>query len=1312
MIHVVKAAYPIFIDFVILRMLVRIAALFCVCPLMGPLVAAAEKPPNILLIAVDDLRPDLGCYGHPIAKTPSIDAFAATARVFHRAYCQQAVCNPSRTSVMTGLRPDTTGVTSNHVHFRSSMPTAVTLPQHFKRNGYFSQSIGKIFHGVFPDGASKTSWDTMGDPFSWSVPTTRFGPRYYYTEEGVEQAKQSYMNMYGSATSKSPSDEKEAWTKKLVFGPMTEAPDVTDATLYDGKVADAAVEALRELGEGSDPFFLAVGFIKPHSPFVAPKRYWDLYDESDISLAPETGLPRDAPAFSGHGSGEIRRYTDQPSRGPIAAANQKKMRHGYLACVSFIDAQVGKVLDELTRQKLDRETIVVLFGDHGYHLGEQGLWGKTTNFELDTRVPLIIRLPRQPKPGASTDSIVELVDLFPTLTDLAGLESPKQLAGESLQSVLHEPAIERRSVAFSQYPRGKSMGYSMRSEDYRYTEWIEKETERTVATELYRYRDDDSEHFDPVERINLAADPAHQTRLKALSARLRQHVRQHQPSVAKSLDGSLSSRQVVFRKNPTHGFRIPSLASSKQGTLLAFAERRVGLRDHAQNDIVLRRSLDGGKTWQPMQVLRDEGGDSLNDPCVVVLDSGRILLRYTRFPQGVHARNSSHTVIADPGYGKAKNVRVYLVHSDDDGESWSKPKDVTRSFRRESSVSIGSPGVGIQKQRPPHQGRILFPLYEVDHLGDGNRMSGNSVCFSDDGGQSWTLTPRVPEGETKGGGNEAQLVELADGSILLTSRAFGANVSARKMSRSNDGGESWTAFEMATEMVTPACMSSVLTLGADASGGETLVHVVPNNATRRVNGRLFLSHDQGRSWQPSLLLEAGPFAYACLSHVDRNSIGCLYEADGYQSIQFQSVPRADLVAVKLPSTATPSLASTSFEQSTSGPFTRTETELGTWVAEPGHAEIDSNHSRTGKQSLHLVGGSDRSVELRIDPQQPPAAGLIFHAERWTRRSPFRFRVEAVTRPRESERKVTPDDANGPWKEIYNGDQTVQIGKFSTKVVIPLPPGTSQLRFRCTSPARSGLLVDDVALVGAETLVAERSGEARTSSSQQVDRHAFRFGRPFSDHMVLQANAPLPVWGTAKPQSEVLVQLGKEQLETTSDETGSWRVEFPPRVSSGDPVSLVAVVADKKLVIHDVLVGQVWFCAGQSNMEWPLRQTAEGEATLKDLDEPLIRLLHVRGAARGSSGKYSQTQLDRLTPERFAEGRWEVANPENVASFSAVAWYFGQAIQAQRNEPVGLICPAVGGTPTEAWISREALASDPELKGLVIGNWLDNEVLNA
>lgn len=441
---------------------------------------ATSTKQNVLLIAIDDLRPELGCYGAGHVHTPNIDRFAENSLRFDHAYCQQAVCNASRTSLMTGLRPDTTGVTGNHIHFRSNLPDVVTLPQHFKNSGYHAAAIGKLYHGVFPDGASKTVWDTMGDPQSWSVPAVRFGPRYYYTEAGIAAAKQTYRRVYDPKNA-----APDAWTEKLVFGPATESPEVVDDVLYDGQVALAAIQKLKELKSTGTPFFLGVGFIKPHSPYVAPRKYFDLYQ--DVRLPGYPGFPLGAPELAGHNSGEIRRYTDQPNSGPFNSNQQLQIRRAYYACISFIDAQVGRVLDELARLGLAENTIVCLYGDHGYHLGEQGLWGKTTNFELDTRVPLLISAPGSSFKGGETKALVELVDMYPTLCELANLPVSEQLEGDSLVPLFKDPSFRIKNAAISQHPRGKLMGYSMRTAHQRLTLWLDRSTGSVQETELYQY---------------------------------------------------------------------------------------------------------------------------------------------------------------------------------------------------------------------------------------------------------------------------------------------------------------------------------------------------------------------------------------------------------------------------------------------------------------------------------------------------------------------------------------------------------------------------------------------------------------------------------------------------------------------------------------------------------------------------------------------------------------------------------------------------------------------------------------------------------
>jgi len=462
---------------------------------------AAERP-NVLFIAADDLRCDLGCYGNPLVKTPNLDRLAARSLRFERAYCQQAVCNPSRASLLTGLRPDTLEIWDLPTHFREHRPDVVTLPQLFKQNGYHARCIGKIFHNWRQD-------DYQGDPASWSVPAVM-----HYDNHGNDK----------------PVVEGPL-PPELAGVPKINLRDVPDEAYFDGRIANQAVAALHELKD--QPFFLAVGFWKPHSPFNAPKKYWDLYEGVEISPPDPAEAPRGVPALALHDSREILGAFSKRPEGRPTAEETLKLRRGYYAAISYLDAQVGKVLDALEREGLAGRTIVVFWSDHGYHLGEQTLWAKTSNFELDARVPLLIAAPGKATvdksaEGKTTAALVELVDLYPTLADLCGLQAPADLDGESLRPLLEGSAAKVKDAALTQHTRPaypsieeplEAMGYAMRTDQFRYVEWRSVQDGRIVAQELY-----DHEH-DPRETVNLATGRVngaeHRTTLARLSAQLK-----------------------------------------------------------------------------------------------------------------------------------------------------------------------------------------------------------------------------------------------------------------------------------------------------------------------------------------------------------------------------------------------------------------------------------------------------------------------------------------------------------------------------------------------------------------------------------------------------------------------------------------------------------------------------------------------------------------------------------------------------------------------------------------------------------------------
>jgi iduronate 2-sulfatase len=467
--------------------------------------AFAAKP-NVLFIAVDDLRPELACYGARHIQSPNIDRLAARGLLFERAYCQVAVCNPSRNSLLSGTRPDTTGIFANNTFLRTTMPGVVTLPQHFKNNGWHTASLGKIFHH-----SEKEPGD---DPQSWSEPSWYHGEphRHWFTKESDELIKR---------LKKLP----EAERPRLIRGPPFEAANLPDDVYPDGQTALKAIETLRRLKAVEKPFFLGVGFVKPHLPFTCPQKYWDLYPASTIKLPDNYSPTQDAPEPAFHNWYELRTYGGIPATGGISDDTALNLIRGYRACVSFLDAQVGRVLDELDRLGLRESTIVVFWGDHGYHLGENGLFTKMTNFELGTRVPLIVSAPKQKTAGQRTRALVELVDLYPTLAELCGLSQPQHLEGASFAPLLAEPDQPWKRAVFSQYLRpGKPpyMGRSIRTDRWRYTEWTDPK-QQLVGVELY------DEQNDPKENVNVAGEASNQAVVSDLAKRLKAGWREATP---------------------------------------------------------------------------------------------------------------------------------------------------------------------------------------------------------------------------------------------------------------------------------------------------------------------------------------------------------------------------------------------------------------------------------------------------------------------------------------------------------------------------------------------------------------------------------------------------------------------------------------------------------------------------------------------------------------------------------------------------------------------------------------------------------------
>jgi len=454
--------------------------LFCGTLLGAAAPAAAQqpRPPNVLLITADDLNDHMGTFGHPLVKTPNLDRLAARGVRFIRAYNQFPLCSPSRVSLLTGLRPDATGVHDLQTDFRKLLPDVVTLPQMFKRSGYVAARVGKIYHYGNPGQIGTSGLD---DPASWDE---------FVNPKGIDKDEEAQL------TNLTP-------TRPLGSALAYYASPAADEAHTDGKVA-AEVIALLEKHKGR-PFFIGAGFYRPHVPLIAPQKYFDLYPLEKIPApapSPDSWIPPAA------------RFTDPPHWG-ISERGQRESIRAYYASISFLDANVGRLLDALDRLGLADRTIVVFASDHGYHLGEHGQWMKQTLFERSARTPLIIAGPGVAAKGGSSSRIVELLDLYPTLAALIGVRAPAGLQGRSLIPLLENPAAAWDHPAVTQVRRGAAgsffKGYSIRTESWRYTEWDEGRR----GAELY------DEVADPQETRNLITDPQHRNVVADLQRRLR-----------------------------------------------------------------------------------------------------------------------------------------------------------------------------------------------------------------------------------------------------------------------------------------------------------------------------------------------------------------------------------------------------------------------------------------------------------------------------------------------------------------------------------------------------------------------------------------------------------------------------------------------------------------------------------------------------------------------------------------------------------------------------------------------------------------------
>jgi len=505
--------------------LLAFISVFCSCVKTDPPSDASKsKKMNVLFVSIDDLGPNLGAFDNEYIVSPNLDAFAQTGTTFRRTYCQAAVCAPSRASLMSGLRPDSTRVWHLGDKFRKIHPNMVTMPMHFKEHGYHTVCIGKIFHNYMPDSISWDEPDLRPEQYLRPEWLKRDGETFYVNEETQRRQKIRRDELVKLR----PNYYADGWNN----GPAWEWEDVHDTAYFDGAQTELAKRTLTRLAKREEPFYLALGYFRPHLPFAVPKKYWDLYDRDSLPLASNPFVPEQSPVMTMNSMYELRGYDGfhhikHPTEYTMNEDTARTLKHGYYASVSYVDAQFGKIIQHLKDLDLYDNTIVVLWGDHGWKLGEHNGWCKQTNYNIDIHVPMILHYPNQPNPGKQTFEITELIDMYPSLCEIAGIKSPEYLQGTSFVPLIEDPTRAWKKAAFSQFhrrpkvtPDGKRyMGYSIQTKEFHYVEWyywdnIAGERGEFVTNELYDNKND------PEENKNIAYREENKDIIDGLSKQL------------------------------------------------------------------------------------------------------------------------------------------------------------------------------------------------------------------------------------------------------------------------------------------------------------------------------------------------------------------------------------------------------------------------------------------------------------------------------------------------------------------------------------------------------------------------------------------------------------------------------------------------------------------------------------------------------------------------------------------------------------------------------------------------------------------------
>ena len=840
-----------------------------------------------------------------------------------------------------------------------------------------------------------------------------------------------------------------------------------------------------------------------------------------------------------------------------------------------------------------------------------------------------------------------------------------------------------------------------------------------------------------------------------------------------------------------HTYRIPGLATTNAGTLIAVYDirHRSGGDLPGHIDVGMSRSTDGGRTWQPMQTIMDMGNDpkwhydGIGDPAVLVdQTTGTIWVAAT------WSHGNRSWIGSQPGMEPHQTGQLMLVRSDDDGVTWSQPINITQQVKRpEWSFILQGPGKGITMQ----DGTIVFAAQYQDPPAN-RRLPHSTIIYSKDHGETWQVGSGAFDDTT-----EAQVVELQPGVLMLNCRYN--RKSARVVMTSKDMGKTWQPHPTSERaLIEPrACMASLIDVDAELGNdaGNWLLFSNPDSLSGRHHMTLKASPDQGNTWpkQHRLLLDEGRGGgYSCLSMIDEQTVGILYE--GSQAhMTFQRVSLKDVLGDDHRQSR--DAASRSDQPLDVFVVTGQSNSLGTVdpadygqpLPEANSADAAvkffwSNRStRSGDATAALIGDS-AGQWTTLQAQQGEGKNPVF----WGPEIGFgRSLVAAGKRDVAIIKASRGGGGNSFWlKDAPDDHMYRHTLKTVTDAVRALPAGRrfrirgivyvqgesdnigeakqagqrleallENLRRDLPYAEEAVLLVGGIAAGGARQDIVRGQQAAAAKHHPAIEyignrdlksalydglhfnraakmeigqriaqawlsrpegkRSTLWLPKVFGSHMVLQANAPLPIWGKAAPGSQVTVQLDQDLQTVVANADGDWSVRMPQRSASTQAIELQVSTAAESISLRDILVGEVWVCAGQSNMEWRLNQSTNGRqelAALQEQDAQQIRLLDLTDGPRGVGSGYSAQQLGQLTPQHFVDGQWKVATAQTAQAFSAVGWYFGTHLQAELNVPVGLICPAAGGSPAEAWIPVEALEEDQTLKGLVAGNWLDSELL--